>query len=255
VQPNNGHVVVPYSANDTAIGVFRSENGGQSWTSATTAYSITDHTVAGNLRTSPLPSAEVDGAGRVYVVWQDCRFRTGCPRNDIVMTTTTDGFTWTPVVRIPIDQTSSTVDHFIPGIAVDRGSSGSSARLGLGYYYYPQSICSSGTCQLTMGFTSSTDGGTTWTPARQVSGPMSLSWIANTSQGPMVGDYVSTSFAGGKAIPVFAVAKPLDAGSFRERAAAAAFSVGGPVTVPVDSKRSYRGHPSKNPLGELPTRH
>jgi hypothetical protein len=71
----------------------------------------------------------------------------------------------------------------------------------------------------------------------------------------MVGDYISTSFAGGKAIPVFAVAKPLDAGSFRERAAAAAFSVGGPVTVPVDSKPRFRGHPSRNPLGELPTRH
>jgi hypothetical protein len=37
---------------------------------------------------------------------------------------------------------------------------------------------------------------------------MSLSDIANTSQGPMVGDYISTSFSGGKAVPVFAVGKP-----------------------------------------------
>jgi hypothetical protein len=34
---------------------------------------------------------------------------------------------------------------------------------------------------------------------------MTLSQIAQTSQGPMVGDYISTSFSGGKAATVFAV--------------------------------------------------
>jgi hypothetical protein len=33
---------------------------------------------------------------------------------------------------------------------------------------------------------------------------MSLGWLADTSQGRMVGDYISTSIAGGAAIPVFA---------------------------------------------------
>ena len=42
-----------------------------------TIATVTDHTEAGNLRSGPLPSAEIDGAGKVYVVWQDCRFRTG----------------------------------------------------------------------------------------------------------------------------------------------------------------------------------
>jgi hypothetical protein len=38
---------------------------------------------------------------------------------------------------------------------------------------------------------------------------MSLSDIANTSQGPMVGDYISTSFNdSGDAVPVVAVGKP-----------------------------------------------
>jgi hypothetical protein len=38
---------------------------------------------------------------------------------------------------------------------------------------------------------------------------MSLSDVANTSQGRMTGDYISTSFnAGGKAVPVFAVGNP-----------------------------------------------
>jgi hypothetical protein len=256
-QPN-GTVIVPYSSNDTEIRVFRSTDGGANWTSSTLIAQISDHNVAGGLRTSPLPSAEVDGAGRVYVVWQDCRFRSGCARNDIVMSTGTDGNTWTPVVRIPIDPDTSTVDHFIPGIAVDRASSGSSARLALGYYYYPVSNCNQSTCQLTMGFTSSTDGGASWSPARQVTGPMNLSWIASTSQGRMVGDYISTSFAGNKAIPVFAIAKPLDNGAFRERAAAVAFTVGGQVAdaIPVGrSKPVYRErHRSGRPLGGFATR-
>ena len=224
VQPN-GTVVVPYTANFGGIRVFRSENGGQSWTSSTPVDTQPTHGVAGGLRDPSLPSAEVDGAGRVYVVWHDCRFRSGCSANDIVMRTTTDGFTWTPIVRIPIDPVTSGVDHFIPGIGVDPSTSGSTARLALGYYYYPESACTFSTCGLTAGFVSSLDGGSTWTPPTQVSRPMNLSWIAETSQGRMVADYISTSFAGGYAFPVFVVAKPPTGSVFSERAAAARFDV------------------------------
>src|SRR4051812_22539207 len=31
------------------------------------------HTADGDLRTSVLPSAEADGAGNMFVAWQDCR--------------------------------------------------------------------------------------------------------------------------------------------------------------------------------------
>ena len=42
---------------------------------------------------------------------------------------------------------------------------------------------------------------------------MKLPWIANTNQGYMVGDYISTSFTGdGKAHPVFSLAKAPDSG-------------------------------------------
>jgi hypothetical protein len=227
VQPN-GTVVVPYTANFGGIRVFRSENGGQSWTSSTPVSTQTAHSVAGGLRDPSLPSAEVDGSGKVYVVWHDCRFRSGCTANDIVMSTTTDGFTWTPVVRIPIDPVNSSVDHFIPGIGVDPSTSGGTARLALGYYYYPVSGCSVSTCELTAGFVSSLDGGSTWTPPTQVTGSMNLSWIAETSQGRMVADYISTSFAGGYAFPVFVIAKPPTGTVFSERAAAARFDVTAP---------------------------
>src|SRR4051812_7812733 len=85
VRPN-GTVVVPIdNANETAVGAFNSTNGGASWSSITTIATIRHHGVAGGLREGPLPSAEIDGAGTVYVAWTDCRFRRSCKANDIVV--------------------------------------------------------------------------------------------------------------------------------------------------------------------------
>ena len=216
VQPN-GTVVVPLNnANETAILAFRSTNGGASWGNATTVTALPSHDVAGNLRSGPLPSAEIDAAGKVYVVWQDCRFRNGCAANDIVMTTSGDGVSWSPVVRIPLHPAASSFDHFIPGLAVDKSSSGSSARLALAYYYYPSANCTTSTCQLDLGYVTSPDGGQTWTTPVQLAGPLALTWLANTNQGYMVGDYISTSFASGSARPVFASASAPSGGVFTE---------------------------------------
>lgn len=215
VQPN-GTVIVPIdNANETALLSFRSTDGGATWSATTTITAISDHTVAGSLRTGPLPSAEIDAAGKVYVVWQDCRFRRGCKANDLVMTTSTDGVSWTPVVRIPIDNTGSNVDHFIPGLAVDNTTSGGTAKLALAYYYYDKANCGS-SCQLKVGFVSSTNGGAGWTAPTQIAGPMSLTWIANTSQGRMVGDYISTSYSSGTARPVFTLATASSGSVFNE---------------------------------------
>jgi len=210
VQPN-GTVVVPFAG----VQAFSSTNGGASWSHPVTVSASIDHGVAGGLRTSALPSAEIDAAGTVYVVWQDCRFRTGCRSNDIVMSTSSDGKTWSPVTRIPIDPTTSTVDHFIPGIAVDPATSGGTAHLGLTYYFYPETNCGS-SCRLGVGFISSQDGGQTWSRAIKLAGPMRTSWIANTTQGRMVGDYISTSFMNGKAFGVFAKAVAPSGGIFNE---------------------------------------
>ncbi len=216
VQPN-GTVVVPINnIVQTAILSFRSTDGGASWGATTTVSGVLSQIVAGSLRTSPLPSAEIDRAGKVYVSWQDCRFRSGCAANDIVMSSSSDGLSWSPVARIPIDPTTSVADHFIPGLAVDPSTSGSTARLGLAYYYYPNRSCTTSTCQLDVGFTSSADGGQTWTSPVQLAGPMTLGSLAATSQGPMVGDYISTSFVSGTARPFFVSANPPSGGVFDE---------------------------------------
>ncbi len=113
------------------------------------------------------------------------------------------------MTRIPSDPVGSGVDHFTPGLGVDKSTSGSTAHLVLAFYYYPVANCTSTTCQLEIGYSSSTDGGTHWTSTTNIAGPMTLSWLANTSEGRMVADYISTSFnatAPDTAFPVFAVA-------------------------------------------------
>jgi hypothetical protein len=212
VQPNGTVIVPAASAFENAIISFRSTDGGASWSRTVTVSRVRDHTEAGNLRSGPLPSAEIDAAGKVYVVWQDCRFRKRCASNDIVLSTSTDGVAWSAVTRVPIDPTTSTVDHFIPGIAVD---SGSTTRLGLTYYFYDNSACGS-SCQLRVGFVQSADAGATWTAPLFLAGPFPVTWTANTSQGRMVGDYISTSWIGGRAFGAFAVADPPTGSVFDE---------------------------------------
>ena len=203
----DGTVVVPYESLNGQIRSFRSTNGGASWSNTVQVSGISHHDVAGGLREESLPSAEIDSAGTAYVVWSDCRFRSGCPANDIVLSKSTNGTTWSAPIRVPIDATTSTVDHFVPGIGVDGSTSGTAARIGLTYYFYPTANCTAATCRLDVGFISSTNGGISWSAATQVAGPMTLSWIPNTSQGRMFGDYISTSIlGGGNAFPIFPIA-------------------------------------------------
>jgi hypothetical protein len=211
VQPN-GRVVVPFLGISGAesIRAFSSDDGGKTWNASVLVSRISEHEVAGDLRTESLPTAETNRDGTVYVAWQDSRFEPGGKANDIVLSTSADGTTWSAVRRIPTDPVGSNVDHFIPGLGVSADSSGSGTALALAYYFYPQADCTADTCQLQVGFTSSLDNGQTWTQPEVLAGPMQLSQIADTSQGRMTGDYISTSFVSGqeRALPIFAVGLP-----------------------------------------------
>jgi len=213
VQPN-GTVVVPIEI--TGISAFTSTNGGASWSAPVTVANIQAHTDAGGIRSGPLPSAAVDGAGTVYVVWEDCRFRSKCSTNDLVYSTSSDGIHWSAVTRVPIDPTTSTVDHFIPGIGIDPATSGATAHIAIHYYYYPQSSCTKTTCKLYVGYISSHNAGTTWNAAQRLAGPMGLTWLPNSQNGLMVGDYIATAFSNGVPHGVFAVAAAKSGSTFNE---------------------------------------
>ncbi len=70
--------------------------------------------------------------------------------NDIVYSSSTDGVHWSAKVRIPLDPIGSGVDHFINGMGIDIRTSGSTAHMGMTYYYYPVSNCGS-SCTLVAG--------------------------------------------------------------------------------------------------------
>jgi hypothetical protein len=122
-----------------------------------------------------------------------------------VLSTSTDGKKWTKPARVPIDAVTSGADHFIPGLGVDPATAGSSAKLGLTYYYYQNAACGTN-CSLEVGYLQSTNGGATWGAPTHLAGPFSTTLCPDTSAGRMVGDYISTSWIGGKAYGAFAVA-------------------------------------------------
>jgi hypothetical protein len=197
VQPN-GTVIVPIDdCLETAILSFRSTDGGNTWSRTVLAAQLLNDGHPGAIRSPDLPTAEIDKSGRVYVVWTDCRFENFCfaGNNDLLLISSADGIHWTLPKRIPANPVGSGVDDLIPGLAVDRSTSGSSAHLGLVYYYFP-----------------SINGGATWSSAEQLAGPMNLRWLPLTNQGFMVADYLSTSIVPGDddATPVFEVARPPD---------------------------------------------
>jgi BNR repeat-like domain len=210
VQPG-GKVIVPIYGQDLTNNLFymysyTSTDGGQSWTNPVTISQLTFNIQTASYRGGSLPSAEIDKAGKVYMVWDDCRFEPNCTAGDIVLTTSTDGTTWSPVQRIPIDPVGSGVDHFTAGIGVDGSTSGASAHLGVTFYYFANTNCNNNTCKLYAGFVSSTNAGASWSKKVTLVGPMSVKWLANTDAGYMTGDYISTSIVNSMAVPVFAAA-------------------------------------------------
>ena len=214
VQPNGTYVIVGGGA-----AAERSIDGATTFGAPAPISLHQSHAVTG-MRTLPVPSVTEDGAGTLYVYWQDCRFRAGCAANDIVYSTSSDAVTWSPVTRIPIDGVTSGVDHFIPGLGVDPATHGATAHLALTYYYLTSAACtfpSPDTCRLDVGFTTSLDGGKKWSKAHPLTHhSMDLGWLANTNIGRMVGDYLSTAFAGGHTISVLAIASAPAGGAFNE---------------------------------------
>src|SRR5258707_6891613 len=181
----------------------------------------------------------MDGAGIAFVSWSDCRFRTGCSANEIVFSSSANGTTWTSPVRIPIDSTSSTLDHFLQGIGIDPNTSGATAHLTVVYYYYPISNCSN-SCQLYVGFTTSQDGGATWTAGQQLAGPMKLTWLPLSDNGYMVADYIGVSYNNGNPFGVFAVAFAPNGSTLNE----AMYTTKQPLLATADAPR-FRATPDK----------
>jgi hypothetical protein len=184
---------------------LRSTDGGASFTRIV----VSDLQAADNdpMRAISLPSLDVDSNGTIYAVWHDCRFRAGCTRNDMVLSTSVDGTTWSAPVRVPLAPVSSGLSFFIPGLAADPARPG---HLALVYAYFH-----AGAKQLGIGVAQTRDG-KTWTTQRLDPQPMPMTWLPHAEGGRMVGDYFSVSYAADRIVPVFALARAPLKGRFRQ---------------------------------------
>ena len=128
-----------------------------------------------------------------------------------MLSRSTDGATWTPPAKILLGPGN----HVIDGLAADPERPG---RIAVAYY-------TESTSKLDVRMAWSSDGGATWSRQQLVSPErMPYTRIAQSS-GAMVGDYISTSFAGGQAVAVFALAQSKLRGRLRQAMYAASVAV------------------------------
>lgn len=220
VRPDGSVVVLAVDlpqGDQAALVSLVSPDGGATFSSATVA-NFRWHQPAG-MRAVPLPSAAVDADGDVYAAWQQCPGDQSCSANEIVLASSQDGSVWDAAVPL----TAAATDHFVVGLGADPSRPG---RLALVYDLFQPGSCAAGACRLGVAFASTSDGGDTWTPGLRLDvTPFAETWLPEAG-GRMVGDYFSTSFAAGRAVPVFALAEqPLAAGRFREGIFAASIPV------------------------------
>jgi hypothetical protein len=218
IQPNGNVVVIGRNGglNGDQEYAIPSTDGGH--TLGSTADIATSQFIFPYMRADPSAASAVDARGTIYVVFPDCRFRPGCLTNDMVLTTSKDGITWSALQRVPIDPVTSSVDHLIAGLATlsnfdgeDRHSAenDSHTRLALTYYYLPNGAsCVPTTCHIDAGYISSDNGGHTWHDAAKIAGPMNQAWLVPTYAGSMVADFGAVAFVEGQPLGAFAVAKP-----------------------------------------------
>jgi hypothetical protein len=227
----NGDLVVPYSffapinqggrgiAEEDRVAAVVSHDGGATFSQPVRISSLEPADDLAQVRAPALPSAAVDAAGKMYVAWQDGRFRTSGSANDVVFSTSTNGLQWSEPVRVGL---SFAPTYILPAIAVDPATSGKKARLAIAYYTMRMSTgckvyvpgCYQ---QIDAWLVQSHNAGRTWSAPRKLNGQsMQIEWLADTSLGAMLGDYVSVSYAKGKAVPVVALAGPPSALGYSE---------------------------------------
>jgi photosystem II stability/assembly factor-like uncharacterized protein len=205
-----GRVVVPISNTDfTQFYVFYSDDGGATWSASQSIASPQTAPARASLRQDPNPSVTIDATGKLYLTWYDCRFETQCNANGLVLSTSTDGITWSAPSRINTFPVSAALNHIFPGIGADPTfNSNGKGKLGLVFYTASAGACltDENACQIDTYYTSSTDSGTNWTTPVHLAGPMQPQWISTTARGRLIGDYTGMAFLNGVAFPTFSVA-------------------------------------------------
>jgi hypothetical protein len=192
-----GTLAIPIFEGDRMSAVT-SPDGGATFTPETDFAPVGD--TEAPFRAGPLPSGASDAAGNLFVAWSD-----GVAMR---LSHSADGVTWSAPARVPLGAGRP----FLPGLGARAGG-------GLALTSY---VWSAAAKTLRAVLVTSADGGTTWSAPRVLStDPLPLGWIARTTLGAMVGDYVATPIAGDRIVPVLVLAQKPLGGRLREAVYAA----------------------------------
>ena len=198
VQPDGALTLVFWSPRDRMVSV-RSTDGGVTLGRPVTIAEFNARD-ARPFRSPPILAADVDGAGRITAVWQDCRFNTGCDANDVVLSSTADGVTWSSPARV-----TSGRNAVMPTLGVEPGS----GRIAIAYYVIrPDGIDAE--------VVTSANGDRWSAPQRLNPRRMRLTWMPQTTLGRMLADYIGVSWVRGRPLVVYALASPPRSGELRQ---------------------------------------
>jgi len=191
--------------NSQNLWVTRSTDGGRTFTAPQLVLDMQSLPVPGLRTGDTVPSFAVEADGTLYATWQDVRFSNG-KRTDVLVTSSTDeGRTWSMPVKAN-DTPAGAQDAFTPAVAVDaRG------RVGILYYdLRADPSTKDGSFMTTEWFTTSTDGGHTWSASSPVT-PTFDHAAAPPAGGYFLGDYQALDTAGTSFQPFFAANLALQA--------------------------------------------
>ena len=202
VRPN-GELVVVYlwEAQPFAIASSRSTDGGASFAPPVRIAEVGAFSCGvRGFRVFPLPSADVDSAGRVSATWHDCQ-GPRAPANDIFVATSADGASWTSATPVTAGRNA-----VLPAIGIDAAS----GRIAIAYHRV-------GPSGVDVELVESQGDGTRWGAARRLSArSMKLTWMPDTTSGRMLGDYISVHYAGGRPLAVWVLASEPVGASLRQ---------------------------------------
>ncbi len=191
----SGELVVVYLRSGNRLGSNVSTDGGLSFAPPTVIADVQARPARG-LRFFPLPSADVDPSGRVWVTWHDCRFSSGCAANSAVVATSTDGRAWTGPTRI-----TSGRHVFLPAIGIHP----TTGRVAVVYHV----VRPTGGVDVELVESQPVAAGQAarfLTSRRLSAETMRPEWMPDTVSGRMLADYLSVHYAGDRPLAAWVLA-------------------------------------------------
>ncbi|MDQ3672285.1 MAG: hypothetical protein M3364_07595 [Actinomycetota bacterium] len=190
----SGEVVVVFLWSGRRLGSSVSSDGALSFEPPAVVAELQVRSIRG-LRFFPLPSADVDPSGRVWITWHDCRFSSGCAQNSVLVSTSPDGRSWTAPSRVTTGR-----DAFLPAIGIHPAS----GRVAIVYH-----VVRPGGIDVELVESRVTTQGRPVTfalPRRLSAQTMRPEWSPNTVSGRMLADYLSVHYAGDRPLAVWILA-------------------------------------------------